>query len=407
MSSNVAPLKDGILRWQPLLGLATLQAAITLLWVVYNAYLVQLLGRFGFPPIWAIYLLVIESLVSVFLEPIMGGLSDRPHSSGPAQRQLLDRFPMIAIGVFFTAIFSLAIPLVAMGSGLQTVAAWILPCLIVAWAFCMSIFQSPAMALIGQYAGETRLPQATSVLMLFSVVVRVFSASATEFILRLGPIVAFGLASGSLLVALFLLRWLHPTSSHADQMGQTTSHLPIARLALVFFVGCGIGLTGRSIGATLGGKFLMPGVSLMLVWFLAQTAVMIPAGWGLERWGLKRVLLGSLGLVGLVLVTIARHGDSPWLVVFTLMLGVAQSFILSGTFPFALNQVPENRSGLGIGMYFSGAATAGALFGLVVQFMGKPSPQQAAWLGALGMGMAIAGVVASLRGDRSAKVMAE
>jgi MFS family permease len=406
MSSNMAPLKDGILRWQPLLGLATIQAAITLLWVVYNAYLVQLLGRFGLPPIWAIYLLVIESLVSVFLEPIMGGLSDRPRSSGSAQRQLLDRFPIIAIGVLLTVVFSLMIPLVA-GSGLQTISVWILPCAMVAWAFCMSIFQSPAMALIGQYASETKLPQATSVLMLFSVVVRVFGASATQFILSLGPIAAFEIASGSLLTALFLLRWLQPQSSQDHEVAQTTGDFSLSRLALVFCVGCGIGLTGRSIGATLGSKFLMPGVSLMLVWFLAQTAVMIPAGWGLERWGLKRVLLGSLGLVGLTLLTIARHGDSPLLLTFTLMLGVAQSFILSGTFPFALEQVPEHRSGLGIGVYFSGAATAGALFGLVVQFMGKPNPEQAALLGTLGMVIAIAGVTASFRGDRLAKVMAE
>jgi MFS family permease len=391
---------DNILRWQPLLGLATLQAAITLAWVVYNAYLVQLLGRFGLPPIWAIYLLVIESLVSVFLEPIMGGLSDRPKSSGPAQQQILNRFPLIAIGVFLTAVFSLIIPFVATGN-LQTLSIWILPCLMVAWAFCMSIFQSPAMAMIGQYASQSKLPQATSVLMLFSVLVRVFSASATQFILSLGPIAAFEIASGSLLVALFLLRWLQPQSTQANEAEQISNHFPLSRLALVFLVGCGIGLTGRSIGATLGGKFLMPGVSLTLVWFLAQTAVMIPAGWGLERWGLKRVLLGSLGLAGLTLLTIARHGDSSLLVGFTILLGIAQSFILSGTFPFALNQVPENRSGLGIGIYFSGAATAGALFGLVIQFLGKPTPEQAALLGTCGVTIAIAGVATSLKGDRS------
>jgi MFS family permease len=405
MSSNIVAPKDAM-GWLPLLGLATFQAAITLMWVVYNAYLVQLLSRFGLPPIWAIYLLVIESLVSVFLEPIMGGLSDRPQASGSAQRQLLDRFPIITIGVLLTAVFGLMIPLVA-GSGLQRISGWILPCAMVAWAFCMSIFQSPAMALIGQYASETKLPQATGVLMLFSVLVRVFGASATEFILSLGPIAAFAIASGSLIAALFLLRWLQPKSNQDHEVAQVTGHFSLSPLALVFCVGCGIGLTGRSMGATLGGKFLMPGVSLMLVWFLVQTAVMIPAGWGLERWGLKRVLLGSLGLVGLTLLTIARHGDSPLLLMFTLMLGVAQSFILSGTFPFALKQAPQNRSGLGIGVYFSGAATAGALFGLIVQFMGKPSPEQAALLGALGIAMAIAGVAASFRGDRLAKVMAE
>jgi MFS family permease len=417
--------KNDRMQWPQLLGLATLQAAITLTWVVYNAYLVKLLAGFGIPAIWATYLLVIESLISVLLEPVMGWLSDRgaqreigaianpgiaagptpPRQSLPRQ-WLVGRFPFITVGVLLSAVMFLVIPVVATGVNPQTVTVWILPGVIVVWALCMSIFQSPAIALIGQYASQTKLPQAASILMMASIVVRVFSAAATQFILSWGPIVAFAIASTSLLVAVFLLRWFHPkmpresvVSPSVDRF-EGTAPFSQLRLAMVFLVGCGVGLASRSIGAALGGKLLMPGISLLLVWFLAQAVSLLPVGLWIDRIGVRRVLLGSLGGVALTLLTIGRHFNSPALLGLTVILGLAYSFVTNATFPFALAQVPASRAGLGIGIYFSGAAMAGTLFGLVVQQLGKPSPEQAMLLGFAGMVLAIVGVSASWRSSR-------
>jgi MFS family permease len=439
MSSNTAITKNGMIRWQQLLGLATLQAAITLTWVVYNAYLVNLLAGFGFPAIWATYLLVIESLISVLLEPLMGWLSDRGQPSDPQQLDptsvillplsgdqahprewLVGRFPFISVGVLLSAVLFLTIPLVATGSNPQTVAAWILPGVMIAWAFCMSIFQSPAMALIGQYASQTQLPQAASVLMMASIVIRVFSTSATQLILSWGPIAAFSIASASLMIALCLLRWFHPkavqdavqdealASIEPLPVSQLSTHATLSklRLAVIFLVGCGVGLASRSIGTMLGGKFLVPGVSLLLVWFVAQAVSLLPVGLWIDRMGVRRVLLGSLGIVALTLLTIFRHFNSPALLGLTIILGVAYSFVVNSTFPFALAQVPAARSGLGLGIYFSGAAMAGTMFGLMVQSIGKPTPEQAALLGCAGMIVAIIGVSSSFRGAPSPSCLA-
>jgi MFS family permease len=231
-------------------------------------------------------------------------------------------------------------------------------------------------------------------------------------ILSWGPIVAFSMGSASLLIALCLLRWFHPkavqgvvqdeASAPIEQLlpvSQRSTHATLSklRLAVIFLVGCGVGLASRSIGTVLGGKFLVPGVSLLLVWFVAQAVSLLPVGLWIDRMGLRRVLLGSLGIVALTLLTIFRHFNSPALLGLTVILGVAYSFVVNSTFPFALAQVPATRSGLGIGIYFSGAAMAGTMFGLVVQLIGKPTPEQAALLGCAGIIVAIVGVSSSFR----------
>jgi drug/metabolite transporter (DMT)-like permease len=113
----------------------------------------------------------------------------------------------------------------------------------------------------------------------------------------------------------------------------------------------------------------------------------------LSRFNLNRSLLSSLGIVGIVLLTLSRHSNGTVPLGLTILLGIAYSFIVNGTLPFACEQVPSRHTGLGIGMYFSGAAMAGALFGLVVQFSGKPTPEVAALIGVVGVVGAIGGVL--------------
>ncbi|PSN76019.1 MFS transporter, partial [filamentous cyanobacterium CCP4] len=54
-----------------------MQGAITLLWVIYNLYLVQLLTQLGFPRGLAVGLLVVENLLAMVIEPVVGTFSDR------------------------------------------------------------------------------------------------------------------------------------------------------------------------------------------------------------------------------------------------------------------------------------------------------------------------------------------
>ena len=79
--------------WLQVFGLAMVQGAITLSWVIYNFYLPKLLVEFGFSKSLAVSLLILENALAVFMEPLMGSLSDKK------QRWVASRFPFIMLGV--------------------------------------------------------------------------------------------------------------------------------------------------------------------------------------------------------------------------------------------------------------------------------------------------------------------
>jgi Na+/melibiose symporter-like transporter len=59
--------------WIQVWGLAAVQGAIALTWVIYNLYLLQLLTDFGFPKGFATGVLILENILAAVMEPLMGG----------------------------------------------------------------------------------------------------------------------------------------------------------------------------------------------------------------------------------------------------------------------------------------------------------------------------------------------
>jgi ABC-type uncharacterized transport system permease subunit len=91
------------------LVLVGLQGAITLTWLVDNAYLPQLLTQFGFPASLAAGLMVIENALAVVMEALMG---DFPLGGVSVQNQLKfgTCFPFISIDVILSSTLFVAIP---------------------------------------------------------------------------------------------------------------------------------------------------------------------------------------------------------------------------------------------------------------------------------------------------------
>jgi Na+/melibiose symporter-like transporter len=143
--------------WGQVCGLASVQGSIALTWVIYNLYLVELLTRLGFPQGLAAGLLVIENLLAMVMEPLMGTFSDR------LQHRVGTRFPLVSLGMVLAAACFIIIPTVLFWGQGPTL-RWALPLILVAWALAMTVFRSPAMSLLGRYAFRTQLPQAASVL---------------------------------------------------------------------------------------------------------------------------------------------------------------------------------------------------------------------------------------------------
>jgi MFS family permease len=352
--------------WAQVWGLAAIQGAITLMWVIYNLYLVALLTDLGFPQPLATGLLVLENILAMGMEPLMGSFSDR------LQHQVGTRFPIISLGVILAAGIFLAIPIGGFW-GQGPLLRWLVPGLMVAWALAMTVFRSPAMSLLGRYAFNTHLPQAASILTLVGAIAGAAGPLANSFILGLGPIVAFSLGSGVLLLATLALSRLNP--NHTIQPKKTASAatsplrrpLNLAHLGLIFGTGTGVALGFRLIMTTFPGvlKENVTAVApplIMAVVFLAIAMTAIPAGQWATRFGNRRAMIGGLGLLVFLTVVINAVSNVVTGVIVAILLGGALSLVFNGTLPFALSLVPADKAGLGTGLYFSGGGLATCLF---------------------------------------------
>jgi Na+/melibiose symporter-like transporter len=123
---RVALLASGV-EWRLLSGLVAIQAAISLAWVIYNVYLPDLLKQFGFDPAFGLALLIVENFIAAFMEPLMGGLSDR------LKRNLGSSVPLIVAGIILTSAFFIAIPVVTIFGNPESMTRWLLPAMIVIW----------------------------------------------------------------------------------------------------------------------------------------------------------------------------------------------------------------------------------------------------------------------------------
>jgi hypothetical protein len=350
--------------WTQVFGLAALQAAISLSWLVYNLYLPQLLAQFGFPVAIATTLLIIESLLAILMEPLMGGLSDR------AQQWFGSRFPMIVIGVLAAVLLFLGIPAIALFGPAHAILRWLLLIVLVVWSLAMAVFRSPALSLIGNYAFAVKLPQAASILTLGAAFVGLTNAFARQTILSWGPLAAFGFGSGVLILAVVGLYYAGPEVRVNFSDRDTLFKRPVAsraQLSLVFAVGLGIGL-----GTTLL-RALLASPPLAATFAMAHFVTILPMGWLAVRWGNSLALRVGLGAIGLLAVLVPLASD-PWAMGLAILLGLPFSLVINGTFPFALSLVPTTQSGLSLGLFFSGGAVAGALWGAANQFWGTVPP---------------------------------
>ncbi|AUT03568.1 MFS transporter [Nostoc sp. CENA543] len=360
---NIAKPQFNIL-WVQVWTLAALQGAITICWVIYNAYVPQLLTQFGFPASFALVVLIIENALAVILEPLMGGLSDK------AKERVGSRFLLISAGVIMSATLFIAIPSIVTFVPPTEVWRSLLPFTLIAWAIAMTIFRSPAIALLIKYSLPAELPLAFSVVTLTGGIIGAFRGVVNQFILGLGPIFTFAIASFVLLAVTAALRIVTPPDKPVDEHHAAINPIPWSELSLILGAGFGIGW---------GSRLLMDVVSKNLQaqfgqndWLMVAVGIAIafaspPAGWVATKIGNSRAILIGIGLTIISLLLIVFAGLPVALI---LIIIVGFSLIINGTIPFALELMPQRWSGLGIGMYFGGFSLAMSLFGVFL-----PQPQ--------------------------------
>lgn len=354
--------------WLQVLGLAAVQGAISLTWVIYNLYLKDLLLAFGFSAGLATLLLVIENVMGAVMEPLMGSFSDqRQHWVG-------SRFPQIALGMILAALCFLGIPLIVVFGGVSLKS--LLPVALVAWALAMTIFRSPALSLLGRYAFEVDLPQAASVLTMVGGVTGAMAPLASGFILSLGPLAAFSIGTVVLLLAALVLRQVKPgkTVSTSPSSTGANAQMQWANLPWIFLTGAGVALGLRLLlqsfpQAVAGTGFAQPKL-IMVALFVAVAVSALPCGQLAVKLGNRRaMLIGFGGLIVASGVTIVM-GTPGIAVAVAIAIGIAFSLVANGTLPYALSMVPPTKAGLGTGLYFSGGAVAMSVLGSVGSALG-------------------------------------
>ncbi|MBT9314301.1 MFS transporter [Leptothoe spongobia] len=349
--------------WLQVLGLAAVQGAISLTWVIYNLYLKDLLVAFGFSAALAALLLIIENAMGAVMEPLMGSFSDqRQHWVG-------SRFPQIALGMILAAFCFLGIPLVVVVGGVSLKA--LLPFALVAWALAMTVFRSPALSLLGRYAFEADLPQAASVLTMVGGVTGAMAPLASDFILSLGPLAAFSIGTVVLLLAALALRLVNPGTAVSSSPSSTGANAQMqwANLPWIFATGASVALGLRLLlqnfpKAVAGTGFAQPKL-IMVALFVTVAVSALPCGQLATRLGNRRAML--IGFVGMVVAVgaTAVMGSAGVAVLVAIAIGIAFSLVANGTLPYALSMVPPTKAGLGTGLYFSGGAAAMSVLGSI------------------------------------------
>ena len=392
LESTLDPSPRSVL-WPQVCGLAGVQGAIALTWVIYNLYLADLLVSVGFPLVWAQGLLIFENLLGIVMEPLMGACSDQ------AQRWVGSRFPFVAMGLILASVCFLLIPFTAgllvstlplevVVEGSISMVQMLLPVILVAWALAMTVFRSPALSLLGRYAIGTQLPQAASILTLVGGLAGALGPLASQQILALGAMRTFLIGSLVLVVAALVLRSVEPdqgVESQRSGVGQERLRASLAEpeedtwswwgLAWVFGSGVGVALGFRLMMSTFPQILSqrLPEVErgpILGLIFVALAVTAIPAG-SLGTWlGNRRAMVVGLGAMAVLLGSSLLLQSGGMAMGIAVGLGAAFSLVSNGTIPFALSMVPVSKAGLGTGIFFSGGAAATSLFSL---FLGPAS----------------------------------
>lgn len=356
-----------------MLAIAAVHGAVTLAWVVYNLYLVQLLLRAGFDAYLAPVLLTIEGFLGAALEPLMGAISDR------ARRR---RLSLVLGGVLTAGIVFAALPLTASAaSGL----ARLLPALVLGWASAMALFRAPALSLLSRHARPQALPLAASVLTATAALVGAAAPSARAWILSFGPVPTFAVGSAALLLSAGLLLVLErrtpatgedarpdpaPVTDGVDRSGA-------GRAWLLFAVGTSVALASRALLDGLPRAGAGPGApasAITTAFFLGTATASIPLGaLALGRAGGGRVAASGLAVLVLgAALPLALAGAAPVLAC-AAVLGAAAAAVQNGLFATSLTAVRGERPGLGMGLLLGGGGLALSLFNTVLAVR-KPAP---------------------------------
>jgi MFS family permease len=344
------------LLWAETGGVAAIQAAISLMWLVYRVYIVSLCKQFGLEPDFVSYIFIFEDLLAIVIEPISGRFSDRLKS------QMGTTLPLITGGVIAAATLFIAIPTITLLFPLVDLSRSLLVTVMLLWAIAMAVFRAPVLSLLGKYASELKLPQATSLLTVVMGLVGAIKPWASRLILTWGAPFAFSLASVSLLAVAGFLRFVDQRSLPQELEPLPKSPLNFWQLFYLLLIGMGMGSGFRLLVSEILPKLLTADFKElgMAAFFFALAMAGLAIAKITEGWSNQLLLIWATVVVAICSFSFAVWQNIIFVGIICIPLVLALSILFNGTIPLAIALFPS-RTGLAIGIYSSGLTTVNGI----------------------------------------------
>jgi MFS family permease len=350
------------IKWLMVIAIALVQGAISVAWIVYRVYLPTLFDRWGLIEGLAATIMIIEGFLGIIIEPLFGSLSDRQQS------WLGTRFPLISLGVILASAFLIAIPTLVIFGQPQMMLKWLLPAIAIAWALAMAMFRSPVISLFAMSAPLQQIPLAVSISTAIIGFIGAFRPIISKFILSLGEMFAFSLASLLILGSVALLRQFKPIlPSQALQFKSESVFKPLSwsKLGLIVTMALGMAWGTRLLTIALTKGVNNPNTMIIVGVIVAIAA--LPMGFFTLKIGNYQAMLS--GTIGAILITLLLNLkiNAISLGLGLMILPFALNCLLNGTIPLIIKIMPSRQISLGIGVYFGGFTAAMSLFDLLLK----------------------------------------
>lgn len=360
------------------LYLALVQLLFALGWIVYAAYLPELAQQAGIDRRWVPWLLVMDQLVFVVTDLVVGIWSDR----AAAVQGRVARGVLVATAVS-TAAF-LALPWAA-----PTGSPGLFVAVTIVWAVTSSALRAPPLTLLGRYVARPALPGMVALVALGLGLANAASPYLGLWLKDLDPRGPFLLAALSLAAvtlgmvaaerALAAARAATPAVTAA---APAAAEAPFATAPPVFLAAVALSalafqthvfLASAPLYRAAGGSAWI--AHLLPVFWIGFNVALWPAGRWVRRRGAPQALAGGAGCAALSVTAAHLAPDLPALVVAQLLAGVAWAVVLCSAFAGATALGRTGREG-----FFNGALqallAAAALSRLLVVALAAAVPVQ-------------------------------
>jgi MFS family permease len=339
---------------------------ISIIWPLFNSLIPPMLQDLGLSAFWTGFILTWDNIINMFLQPVIGSMSDRTRS------RFGRRKPFLMLGAPLAAVFFILVPFVRENFILIALA-------ILGTNLAMAIFRSPTIAYLGDLFRPNERSKANGVINLMGGLGGAVALFAGGALYRIGVPVPFIVGAGVMLVAIAIVVAFvrdDPTAGEAGpaagepapgvwanlkQVAGDADRSGLFLLAAIFswFVGWNateafFTLYARNILGMEVGR----ATQMLTIFAAALILFSIPSGLIATRVGRKpTIITGLAGMaVGVIAATTLR---SPTLLLVVLgVMGAFWALVNINSLPMVYDLAKSGSIGAYTGLYYFASSLA-------------------------------------------------